>query len=347
MPKRTQPATKVEGTPEVIAGEHIFPATRLTKLALSWKELNEKNRHKDAMAVLEEIIKDSTPMFERLAQHEDFHHVVDLKILVAAAQEKVVRWLIHWKPHKGRLFTWFSKCSKNAFRSEVVKVNQYRKRFHVTDENPEKLFGFHDPSIDKHAAAENVKTQLNEIVCRWGDPQEIGAIRFIVACLEDIQDHPHDRQAVIRGASFAYGIGIELSKFFYTWSLMALRDAMYDQIMPKFTEQDLFRQNFSYTLLPDLLNNVMSWDQLKRFVSIYGGQRLKVPTLTQLHKLKESYEVYEDVRRSDMDPDSVAKVAKKHGKTEKTAQEMFEEMTETLHPNRAGEYPLHEGIYDE
>jgi hypothetical protein len=332
---------------EVIPGEHIFPATRLTKLAMTWKELNATERHRDAMLVLEQIIKDSTPMFERLAQHEDYHLVVDLKILTAAAQEKVVRWLLHWKPAKGRLFTWFSKCAKNAFRSEVVKVNQYRKRFHVTDENPERLFGFHDPTIDKHSAAENVHQRLNGITARWGSPQELGAIRYIIACLEDIQDGAHDKQGIIKGASFAYGINLELAKFFYTWSLVALRDAMYDQITIPFTEQDLFQHAHSYTLLPDLLNTVMTWAQLKKFIAIYGGQRLKVPTLTQLQKLKENYEMFEEMSRSDMDPDSVTKVAKKYGRSEKTAEEVFREMTDTLNPNRAGEYPLHEGIPDE
>ena len=77
------------------------------------------------MLVLEQIVEGSTAMFERLAQFEDFHYTVDLPILVSAAQEKVIKWLAKWQPKKGRLFSWFSKCAKNAFRSELVKVNQY------------------------------------------------------------------------------------------------------------------------------------------------------------------------------------------------------------------------------
>jgi hypothetical protein len=338
--------TKAPGPDSVIAGEHIFPATKLTKLAVRWKELNAANRHREAMVILEEIIKDSTPMFERLAQHEDYDFTVDLKILVAAAQEKVVRWLLHWNPVKGRLFTFFSKCSKNAFRSEVVKVNQYRKRFYVTDENPERLFGFHDPTLDKNAGAELVHRRMNEISARWGSPQELGAIRYILACMEDIQDGVHDRQAVIKGAMFAYGLSLELSKFFYQWSLIALRDAMYRQVVPRFTEQDLFHAQFSYTLLPDLLNNLMSWEQLKKMILIYGGTRWKIPTMTQIEKMKESYEIFEEINETDLSPAAISKVAKRHGKTDKTAEEIFRDMTEVTHPNRTGEHPLFEQIND-
>lgn len=338
---------KVPGPDGVIAGEHIFPQTRLTKLAIRWKELNEANRHREAMALLEDIIKDSTPMFERLAQHEDYDYTVDLKILVAAAQEKVVRWLLHWNPAKGRLFTFFSKCAKNAFRSEVVKVNQYRKRFHVTDQNPERLFGFHDPTLNKHEGVEIVHKRMSEISARWGSPQELGAIRYILACMEDIQDGTHDRQAVIKGAMFAYGIGSELSKFFYQWSLVALRDAMYTHVVPRFTEQDLFHAQFSYTLLPDLLHNLMGWDQVKRLVVLYGGQRFKIPTLTQVERVVENYKIYEEISGTDLSPTAISKVAKRHGKTDKTAQEIFEEMTSITHPNRTGDYPLFEQVNDD
>jgi len=351
MPKppkapKSAPAEKVPGADGVIAGEHIFPQTKLTKVAIRWKELNEAKRHREAMVLLEEIIKDSTPMFERLAQHEDYDYTVDLKILVAAAQEKVVRWLLHWNPAKGRLFTFFSKCAKNAFRSEVVKVNQYRKRFYVTDENPERLFGFYDPTLNKHEGVEMVHRKMSDICARWGSPQELGAIRYILACMEDIQDGVHDRQAVIKGTMFAFGISSELAKFFYQWSLVALRDAMYVHVVPRFTEQDLFHARFSYTLLPDLLHNVMSFEQIKRLVVCYGGQRFKVPTLTQVERDIEHYKIYEELQASDLSPNAISKVAKRHGKTDRTAEEIFKEMTAITHPNRTGEYPLFDSIPD-
>ena len=92
-----------------IEGEHIFPASKLTPLAVQWKQLYAANRHKEAMLVLEQIIEESTFMFQRLALFEDFQYTVDLPILVSAAQEKVIKWLVKWNPKKGRLFSWFSK----------------------------------------------------------------------------------------------------------------------------------------------------------------------------------------------------------------------------------------------
>src|SRR5262245_44925934 len=102
--------------------ETVFQASRLTPLGVKWKELTAAKRHKEAMAVLEEIIKGCTPMFERLAMHENFHHTVNLNWLVSAAQDKIVRWLLAWEPRKGLLFSFFSRCAKNAFLSEIGKI---------------------------------------------------------------------------------------------------------------------------------------------------------------------------------------------------------------------------------
>ena len=57
MPKKLKSKPTLEG-------EHIFPATQLTPLAVKWKDLHSAGRHKEAMAVLEEIVVGSTAMFE-------------------------------------------------------------------------------------------------------------------------------------------------------------------------------------------------------------------------------------------------------------------------------------------
>jgi len=326
---------KPEETPK---NEHIFPATKLTEYAIRWKELNSKGRHREASELLEYIIIESTAMFERLAQYEDFHRTVDLPILVAAAQEKVVKWLLRWKPKKGKLFTWFSKCAKNAFRSEVVKVSQYRKRFHVTGDNLEKFYGFEEHEVDKHDAARQVRNRLSEITSRWGSPEEIGSLHFLTECI--ISD-THDKQSAIKGCAYAYGIPIDLAKFFYTWSLVSLRDVMYDQVYVPFTEQDLFRHRFSYTHLPDLLN-ILTWDQLRRLIVTRGGMRFKIPTIAQIAQLKEDYNTFREVEATDKDPDSIAAVAKNRKRTPRTAQEAYESMVETLNPDRSGEFQVYE-----
>jgi hypothetical protein len=94
---------KNPGTGPAAQGEHIFAASYLEPLAIRWKELNAEGKHTEAMAVLEEIVVGSTQMFERMAQHERYHYTVDLDILVSAAQEKVVKWLLRWQRKKGKL----------------------------------------------------------------------------------------------------------------------------------------------------------------------------------------------------------------------------------------------------
>ncbi len=330
MPKKSEQSSAPDN-------EHIFPAKHLTPLAVKWKELSAANRHKEAMVVLEEIVIGSTAMFERLAQYENFHHTVDLSLLVSAAQQKIVTWLMYWQPKKGRLFSWFSKCAKHAFLSEIVKVNQYRKRYHTTGESLEKFYGVEDHEIDKRDIAKEVREKLNELTCRWGDPQEIGAIRFLIEC---IIDEDHDKQAAIRSAAYAYGISIDYSKFFYSWCLVALRHQMYNKIHVPFTEQDLFRASESYSHLPDLAD-IIGWEKTKEVIAVFGGMRLKIPTMNTMAKTHDDYLLFKEMEASNLDPDSIAAVAKKHKKTPRTAQEIFTEMVHTLDPKRTGEYEVY------
>lgn len=286
--------------------------------------------------MLEQIVEGSTAMFERLAQFEDFHYTVDLPILVSAAQEKVIKWLAKWQPKKGRLFTWFSKCSKNAFRSELVKVNQYRRRFHVTSDSLERFYGAEDHEVDKHDIAEEVKSKLDELTCRWGDPQEIGAIRFLTLC---IIDDEHEKQAAIRSAAYAYGISFELSKFFYNWSIVNLRHAFYEKVYVPFTEHDLLLASESYTFWPEVVN-IVGIEKAKELSALLGGQRVKIPSLQSIAKLRENYRLARDIERSDLDPDAVAEVARKHKKTPRAAQEVYNEMVEQQDPRRYGEHSI-------
>lgn len=326
MPKKPQ-HTQAEG-------EHIFPASQLTPLAVQWKQLSAAGRHKDAMLILEQIVEGSTAMFERLAQFEDFHYTVDLSILVSAAQEKVIKWLIKWDAKKGRLFSWFSKCAKNAFRSELVKVNQYRKRYHVTSESLERFYGAEDHEVDKHDLADEMRGKLDDLTCRWGDPQEIGAIRFLTLC---IIDDDHDKQAAIRSASYAYGISFELSKFFYTWSVVNLRHAYYEKVYIPFTEEDLMQASESYTFWKEL-RDIIGHEKSKECSAKLGGLRIKIPTLQYYAKLRESYLITREIQRGDLDPDAVAETARKFKKTPRTAQEIFNEMTDLTDPRRYGEH---------
>ena len=328
-----QPALIVPKTE--VEGQHIFPDDELHQYALQWKELIEARRLTEAMFLLDKIIVKSTPMFERLAQHERFHHVVDLDVLVGAAQEKVVKWLLRWEPKLGKLFTFFSKCAKHAFLSELVKVNQYRKRYHATSDSLEKFIGTEDHAIDKQDLATEVRHDIDSLTCRWGNPQELGALAYQIECILDEENR--DRQAAVRGAAYAFGVSMEMSKFFYRWALMALRGAFYGRIRVNFTEQDLFLLSESYTDFADFHDDV-PWENLKRVMVKHGGKRVKIPTLAHLAKLKEDYIMFREIDATAKDPLSVAEVAERHKKTPKTAAQAYEEMAEILNPRRAGEY---------
>ena len=233
-------------------------------------------------------------------------------------------------------------CAKNAFRSELVKVNQFRKRYHVTSDNLEKFFGSEDHEVDKHDLATEVRARLANLTCRWGNPQEIGSIHFLVEC---ILEEDHEKQAAIRGAAYAYGISMELSKFFYAWALVAMRDQMYKRVRVPFTEEDLMRAAFSYSHfvnLFDLPNTPFTWIvHGKYLVANYGGMRIKIPTIAQIAALNEGKQIFEEVDASDKDPESVAEVGQRHGKNARTAQAVYNEMVDIQDPRRSGEYEVY------
>jgi hypothetical protein len=324
---------------EVKEGEHIFNATRLTALAIEWQKFNTAGDHEKAMELLEEIVKGSTAMFERFAQYEGFDSTVDLPTLVLAAQEKVVKWLIHWKPEKGKLFSWFSKCAKNVFKGEVVRATTYRTRIYSTSDSLEKFHGVEDHPSLRDPAEQSVRRKFEDLTTRWGAPQEIGAVRFL---LESVLMEDHNKKLAIQSVSYAYGISPDMSKFFYNWVLFAMRNEMYEAIHVPFTEQDLLRHSYSYTHIPDLLE-LVTWAQFKKIVMTLGGQRLKIPTSTQLSKLKENYTLYRELEASDKDPASVEQIARRRGRTSKSAQEVWDEMSRTIDSNRSGEHPVYDG----
>jgi hypothetical protein len=338
---------KTESTPSSVHGEHLFAASYLEPLAIKWKELNAQGKHAEAMLVLEEIVVGSTQMFQRLAQHECYHFTVDLDILVSAAQEKVVKWLLRWQRKKGKLFTWFSKCAKNAFRSELVKVNQFRKRYHVTSDNLEKFYPSEDHHIDKEDMAAEARARLTNLTCRWGCPQEIGAIHFLIEC---ILEEEHDKQAAIKGAAYAYGISMELAKFFYAQALVMLRDQMYKRIRIPFTEEDLVRLALSYTdfvSLFDQPHTPLTFNTHGKYlIAVHGGKRIKIPTVAQIASILEAKQIFDEIDASDKDPDSVAEIASRHGKNARTAQDIYNEMSDILDPRRSGEYEVYDGSHD-
>lgn len=341
IPNESPAAEPVVVVPKVAAAvpasNNFFNEPDLQMLAIRWKEANASGDSALAMELLERVIIGSTPMFERWAQHCKYHHTVGLPILVGAAQEKVVSWLLKWDPKKGRLFTYFSKCSKHAFLSQVVIINQYRKRFHSTDDSLEQFLGEEDHEIDKHDLAIDVRKHLESITCRWGDPQEIGALRYLIEC---VAEEDRNKPAAIRSAAYAWGISLEQSKFFYGWALTAMRNACHAKVRVPVTEQTLFLLSESYSNIVDLLD-IVTFEQLRKIFIVHGGTRLKIPTIAHLAKLVSDHRLFLEIQASDMDPDTIAEIAARHKKTARNASEIYEDMVHKLNPERCGEYEVY------
>jgi hypothetical protein len=240
------------------------------------------------------------------------------------------------------------QCAKNAFRTELVKVNQFRKRYHVTGDNLEKFFGSEDHEVDKTELASEVRASLANLTCRWGCPQEIGTIHYLIECI--LEEEEHDKQAAIRGAAYAWGISFDLSKFFYGWSLSALRDQMYKKIRVPYSEEDIILTSLSYSRFVDLFtmpNSPFTWKvHGKYLVSVFGGSRLPIPSITQIGNIIEDQKIYNEIEAGDKDPDSVAEVGAKHGKNARTAQDTYIDMVACQDPRRLGEYEIYGDDYN-
>jgi len=306
-------------------GQHIFPANQIKDLALEWQTLMAAGQRDAAIKKLDSIIVLSTQMFERLAQHEHYTFTVDLQTLVAAAQEKVPRWLEKWDPGKGEIFSWFSKCAKNAFRSEVVRVAQQRRRYHDAGDDLEKYFGSEDHTTMATQLDAEISRRLSGITSRWLSERENGAIRYHLDCIT--HGVTGDRPAVIRGAAYAYGISLDMSKFLHSWSLCQLRAACYDMSHAPYTQQDLYRLEHHNTLLIDMLD-IVTWDQMRKLIAVFGGSRIKFPTMAQLARTAHQYRVHRKVMDSDQDPDSLAAIAKAEGVSKRAVQDAHDAFTD-------------------
>jgi len=321
--------------------EEIFPDTKLRALAVRWKERLEAGEHDEASRLMTEIIMGSTPMFQRFIQHEGFHRTVAVEKLVSVAQVMVPKWTSKWSPTKGNgsLFSWFTACAKNAFKSEVIRETTFRDRYHVTSDNLEDIWGYDDHEVNKDDAAAKLRADLEQMTCRWASEQERGAIKYLLECIVD-SENGCDKTRAIASAAYAWGIDAEAAKFFYGWTLIQMRTLFYAQIHMPFTDQDLFRQEHAYSYLVDLLD-IITWDQLKKMIAVMGGMRLKLPTIANLAKMSANYDVWRDIDTSDKDPASVAEVAKKHRKSQKTAQQIYHHMCAMLDSRRSGEHSIY------
>jgi len=244
------------------------------------------------------------------------------------------------KLHDGQLFSFFSTCAKNAFRSELAKHRQFATRYHTTGESLEKFVGAEDHAVDRHDAATEVKRRLKTICTRWSDPQEMGAVRFCVDCISDLDRQPFNRQTITNGARFAYGISDEQAKFFYQWALFAMRDALIDNQSARFTIQDILRHRETYTFLPDVID-IISWPKFVTLVKTLGGQRIKLPTEAQLNRQHAEWLMQREMMQTDSTPQETEEVAKKHGRSVKQASELFAELSESMAKARVGEHPLY------
>ena len=332
---------RVAKDPNKTKDEHIFPETTIRPLVLNWKRLIEEEKHWEAMDVLEVIINDCTEMFKRLAQHEKFHHTVPLDSLVVAAQEKIPKWLIKWDPTKGSLFSWLSTCAKNVFRSELVKTTTFTKRVHCTDDDSalERLSGFTDDGQDAKDKSEAILSKIHGMTAPWASEEMRGAIRFIIEC---IMEDDHRRQDCIRGAAFAWGLSMETTKFLYSWTHTQIRMELYEEKRPQFCDQDLFVAHYRNTPWPQIVD-IIGWKSTYKVIACAGGQRIKIPTIAEISKLRQHGMILQEILKSDKDPESVGKIGKRFGLGPKSASEIYLAMTTTMNPEISGEYP----VYDE
>ena len=319
-------------------GQHIFNADKIQPEAIRWKSLVAQGRLEEADKLMEEIIPQCKNLFSRFAQYEKFDTNVELNSLINEAMLRVPHWIHYWKPDTSPLFTYISVCSKRLFGGMAKKESDYRGRYFASGDNLEKFCGSEDHEVEKHDAAKELKDRLSDITSRWRCKQSNDAIRMYIDVL--VSGDKINKKALQRAASYAYGISPQLAKFYYTWTLVAMRDIMYDKLRIKYTDQDLFRLSHSYTFLPDILT-VITWQQMIKIMGLFGGQRIKIPTLDSITSTKKEVELYRELDKVQT-PEEFGKIAKKHGFTDKSAQKVYDKMTNVLNQAHDSEHSLYD-----
>ena len=320
------------------SGQHIFNNDRVEIEARRWKALVAEGRTEEADKLIEEIIPQCKNLFSRFAQFEKFDDKVELGSLINEAMIKVPHWINYWDPVKGTLFTYMSVCSKRLWVGLSKKESEYKGRYYATGDNLEKFAGMEDHEVAKHDSAKELRDRLNDITVRWASKQSKGAIKMYIDVL--ISGDYINKKYLQRTASYAYCISPELAKFYYSWTLVAMRDIMYDKLRVNYTDQDLFRLGHSYSFLPDLLT-VISWQQMVKVMALFGGHRVKIPTLESLQKTRKEFSLHRDLDNAQT-PEEFTRNARKHGFTERSAHEVYERMSATLNHEHDTEHGLFE-----
>jgi hypothetical protein len=75
---------------------------------------------------------------------------------------------------------------------------------------------------------------------------------------------------------------------------------------------------------------------------VLSGQRLVFPSWADVQKHVQHAKIYQEIDSTDKNPKAIAAVARKWGKTEKSATEIFDKMTRVLDVNVSGEYPVYD-----
>lgn len=315
----------------------IFPATEISAEVLRWRSLNIEGKSEESMVSLDAILVLITPMLERLAQYEGYHHTVPLDVLKSSAYSKVIKWIQGWDESKS-IFTWFSKCARNVFISEVSKESQRRDRFQSVGESLEKYFGSEDHASDTENLTEEVDTKIKGLTCRWGSEQERAAIRFILEC---VVENNYNKSRIIKGASFAFAITNEMAKFFYWWVIVNLRDINYERLRKSYSDTDFLYAWLSYNPTIEILDYI-PLQMFRKFVTVFGGTRIRVPTLAQIEKLSLNRKLVEEVDKSGMTPQEIDSIAAKYKRSSKSLMDTYREIIEIYNENRLGEYNIYE-----
>ena len=290
----------------------------------------------EADRLLDHIIPQCEALYSRLAQYEKFDSTVDLGSLINEAMVKTSHWITYWQLEKGPLFSYLSVCAKRLFVGLAKRESDYKGRYYATGDNLEKFVGSEDHEVQRHDAAAELRKRLLTLTGRWASAQCIGVIKMYIDVL--VSGDKIKKKELQRAGSYAYGISPELAKFYFSWTLVAMRDLMYDKLRMSYTDQDMFRLQHTHTFLPDMLT-VITWDQMVKLMGLFGGQRIKIPTLESIIEARRELAVYHSLEHVQT-PEEFSQVAKKHGYTDRSAQEVFDRLSPVLNNDNDGEYHI-------
>jgi hypothetical protein len=310
--------------------KNVFDNDLVESLAVQFKRTGD-------IKTYQKICEGSNNLIDAIIRSNKYHQQVPFDDLKNNLFLQLHKWILGWSPGKGKLYTYFTSCTKHGCKTYLAKESALHKRLAYTDVCLEAFEK--DPTFieGNDRFIEVLKSALEEIYLRWSEPYVREIIKYCVGTI--IRKHGDRRQQILRTIVLAWDVSHDTAKFLLDWSHGAVRQALLDHYAVPLGGVDILRVSEKYSFIPDLVN-VLGLEKAKKLLHIFAGISIRFPTMKQLRKQMNMATVYEELSE-DNTPDKVYELSKRYRMSPAKVEEAFDLVAENIRQGLLEDYPLY------